>query len=101
MLVRLSLLELIGKVMCVRGSSMSGNEKIRVKNELGTCASVKRWTKIAEECYFRGCACRGCYYEEFFLKSNQRCKMKATVLELVKVLGKPKGDEECQKQMII
>jgi len=62
--------------------------------ELGRVASVRRWTKAAMDCYQRGCVCNGCFYSEFFSGSPQRCQMKATVLELVRVLGIPNGIEE-------
>lgn len=62
--------------------------------DLGRVASVRRWTKAAVDCYERGCVCTGCYYSEFFSGSPQRCQMKATVLELVRVLGVPSHCEE-------
>lgn len=57
--------------------------------DLGRVAAVRRWTSTALECYKRGCSCNGCFYSAFFSGSNQRCQMKATVLELVRVLGTP------------
>ncbi|HIZ27859.1 MAG TPA: hypothetical protein H9673_01545 [Candidatus Adamsella sp.] len=57
--------------------------------DLGRAASVRRWTSTAVECYKRGCVCNGCFYNDFFRGSSQRCQMKATVLELVRVLGTP------------
>lgn len=66
--------------------------KVRVAN---------RWTKTAKECYYRGCVCEGCIVNLFcFSAPNQKCMMKATVLGLVRVLGKPE-DEECQRQIVI
>ena len=56
---------------------------------------VRRWTTTAIECYKRGCNCEGCFYTDFFNKSSQKCQMKASVLELVRVLGKP--DVEIQQ----
>lgn len=61
--------------------------------DLGKVASVRRWTKAAIDCYQRGCVCENCYYSEFFKDSPQRCQMKATVLELVRVLGVPQSVE--------
>jgi hypothetical protein len=46
----------------------------------------KRWTKGSIDCYDRHCICDGCFYNEFF---NGKCKMKKTVIEMVRVLGKP------------
>ncbi len=62
--------------------------------DLGRVASVRRWTKAAIDCYERGCVCENCYYSEFFKDSPQRCQMKATVLELVRVLGLPQNAEK-------
>jgi len=61
--------------------------------DLGRVASVRRWTKTAIDCYQRGCVCENCYYCGFFKDSPQRCQMKATVLELVRVLGIPQNIE--------
>ena len=57
--------------------------------DFGRNASVRRWTNIAIDCYSRGCVCNGCFYHTFFKDSPQRCQMKSTVLELVRVLGTP------------
>ncbi|MGN0006206.1 MAG: hypothetical protein ACI37Z_09605 [Candidatus Gastranaerophilaceae bacterium] len=56
---------------------------------------VRRWTNASLECYKRGCVCEGCFYTDFFNGSSQRCQMKSSVLELVRVLGKP--DVELQQ----
>ncbi len=64
--------------------------------DLGRVASVRRWTKAAVDCYERGCVCSNCYYSTFFSGSPQRCQMKATVLELVRVIGLPQNSEEKQ-----
>lgn len=69
-------------------------DKIVIRcRSLGRVASVRRWTKAAIDCYQRGCVCEGCYYKEFFSDSPQRCLMKNTVLELVRVLGRPQNVE--------
>ena len=57
--------------------------------DLGRGISVRRWTNTAIECYKRGCVCSGCFYADFFNQTSQKCQMKASVLELVRVLGKP------------
>lgn len=57
--------------------------------DFGRGVSVRRWTNTAIECYKRGCVCSGCFYADFFNKTSQKCQMKASVLELVRVLGKP------------
>ena len=46
----------------------------------------KRWTKGSIDCYDRHCICDGCFYNDFF---NGKCRMKKTVIEMVRVLGKP------------
>ncbi|MBE7705932.1 MAG: hypothetical protein E7Z91_01615 [Cyanobacteria bacterium SIG30] len=57
--------------------------------DFGRAVAVRRWTPTAMECYKRGCNCEGCFYADFFNNSSQKCQMKASVLELVRVLGKP------------
>lgn len=73
--------------------------------DLGRGVSVRRWTSTAIECYKRGCVCNGCFYHEFFKGSNQRCQMKSTVLELVRVLGTPNNvdapDQVDESEMIL
>lgn len=77
-----------------------GRHTIVIKSrDLGRATPVKRWTKAAIDCYQRGCICSGCYYREFFSSSPQKCQMKSTVLELVRVLGIPQNVE--QKDSII
>ena len=63
--------------------------------DMGRAVTVRRWNNAALECYKRGCVCEGCFYADFFEGSSQRCQMKASVLELVRVLGKP--DVELQQ----
>lgn len=77
------------------GMTLGGNDLVLKSRDLGKTASVRRWTPTAIECYKRGCMCGGCFYRDFFNKSNQRCHMKATVLELVRVIGVP--DVELQQ----
>ena len=57
--------------------------------------NLKRWTIGAKECYQRGCNCKGCYYS--FLDC---CRMKYTVLGLVRVLGIPKELEKKKEEII-
>ena len=52
---------------------------------MGRAVAVRRWTPTALECYKRGCNCEGCFYSG----SSQKCQMKASVLELVRVIGTP------------
>ena len=57
--------------------------------DMGRAVAVRRWTPTALDCYKRGCNCEGCFYKDFFSGSSQKCQMKASVLELVRVLGTP------------
>lgn len=49
-------------------------------------ASLRRWTPSAKDCYFRGCVCSDCPIFEII---GNQCRMKRTVLMLVRKLGKP------------
>ena len=69
--------------------------KVLRSRDMGRAVAVRRWTNTALECYKRGCVCDGCFYSDFFNGSSQKCQMKASVLELVRVLGKP--DVELQQ----
>lgn len=51
---------------------------------------LKRWTKSAIDCYMRGCRCNNCLMN----KLESKCRMKTTVIELVKILGAPKLKEK-------
>lgn len=57
------------------------------RNDIGCFSETTRWTTLAQECYERGCNCSGCLYSEF--NGNRSCKVKACVLELVRVFGRP------------
>ena len=59
---------------------------------MGRAVAVRRWTATAVDCYKRGCNCEGCFYNDFFSGSHQKCQMKASVLELVRVIGAPDVD---------
>jgi len=52
-----------------------------------------RWTPTARECFKRGCVCEGCFYKEFFTTSSFQCRMKGSVVELVKKFGVPEDLE--------
>lgn len=54
----------------------------------------KNWTPTAIDCYSLGCSCSKCnLYKIYFIKSGIRCRMKDTVIELVRRLGIPKEEE--------
>lgn len=59
--------------------------------DMGRAVAVRRWTTTAIECYQRGCNCEGCFYNDYFSGSH-KCQMKASVLELVRVIGTPDID---------
>ena len=63
--------------------------KLFRSRDMGRAVAVRRWTTTAVECYKRGCNCEGCFYKDFFSGSSQKCQMKASVLELVRVIGTP------------
>ena len=55
---------------------------------------VHRWTKSAIDCYNSGCRCSECEYSKILASP---CKMKKTVLELVRIFGKPENINARQK----
>ena len=57
-------------------------------------ASAKKWTQSAVECYSIGCNCPKCYIYSLI---GRRCRMKETVLELVRQFGKPKGENSARR----
>lgn len=59
--------------------------------DMGRTVAVRSWTNLAINCYKRGCTCNGCIYSEVL--ESCKCHMKATVLELVRVLGVPNYTE--------
>lgn len=63
---------------------------------MGRTVVVRRWTLTAIDCWQRGCVCEGCFYQQFFGEGQpyQKCQMKAAVVELVRVIGIPEGEEE-------
>ena len=55
----------------------------------------KIWTPTAIDCYNIGCRCFRCnLYKIYFEKSVFKCKMKETVIELVRKFGVPKEQGE-------
>ena len=47
---------------------------------------VENWTQSAKDCYQIGCNCMSC---KLYNRLETQCKMKATVLELVRLHGRP------------
>ena len=58
----------------------------RIGKQKKWAVAVHRWTKSSIDCYNRGCVCTGCEYKKIL---SSPCMMKATVLELVRIFGKP------------
>lgn len=51
----------------------------------------KIWTQSAIDCYNLGCECSSCtLYKSFFFGKPFECKMKDTVIELIKQVGTPR-----------
>lgn len=61
------------------------------KYNVSCCETTsKRWTPTAIECYTLGCNCSKCnLYKIYFSQSIFKCKMKDTVIELVRKIGRP------------
>ena len=50
----------------------------------------KAWTQSAVDCYLIGCNCSKCSINKiYFSDCVFKCKMKYTVIELVRKIGKP------------
>ena len=64
------------------------------KYNVSCCETTsKNWTQTAVECYELGCCCSKCsLYKIYFSPSKIRCRMKDTVIELVRRLGAPKEE---------
>lgn len=57
--------------------------------------TISRWTATAIDCYNRGCICEGCpIYEEIFKGTGNKCRMKQTVIESVRLFGAPKEEDK-------
>ncbi len=55
---------------------------------------AKNWTSAAIDCYRIGCTCSRCNLNKiYFLESSFQCKMKESVMELVRRIGAPKENE--------
>lgn len=51
---------------------------------------TKKWTPTAIDCYKLGCVCNKCnLFKIYFINSSTKCKMKETVIELVRRFGIP------------
>ena len=61
--------------------------KERVRRYIVPTLNRAIWTQGAKECYKRGCNCEGCKIQE--IMKSQKCLMKMSVIELVRLRGKP------------
>jgi len=72
------------------------------KEEEKVISKNRRWTPSAISCYLRRCRCAGCYYNNFFPNDNEKCSMKAFIIELIKRNSLPKklewGEESILKE---
>lgn len=62
-------------------------------------SSVNYWTPSAIDCYERGCICNGCPMYELI---GKKCRMKSSVLELVRKFRVPEGVNRgnvCEEEM--
>ena len=57
----------------------------------------KIWTPTAIDCYRLGCRCSKCNLYKLYFQ-NSKCRMKETVMELVRLYGKP--DESIDTQFL-
>ena len=61
----------------------------------------KIWTPTAIDCYELGCKCTKCNLYKIYFKNNLfKCKMKETVIELVRKIGTPKEKGENNEKFI-
>ena len=60
-----------------------------------SATNSKNWTPTAIECYSIGCNCSKCnLFKIYFAQSVNRCKMKESVIELVRRIGAPNVNKE-------
>ena len=51
----------------------------------------RRWTQTAIDCYNKHCNCKNCHLNKLYFEiQGIKCRMKYYVIELVRLLGKPK-----------
>lgn len=62
----------------------------------------KNWTPTAIECYELGCRCSKCNLYKIYFENNLfKCKMKETVIELVRKYGSPNNIEGKNNEKLI
>lgn len=57
----------------------------------------RRWTQAAIYCYERGCVCSDCFYKT---NMDSKCQMKVSVLNLVRIFGKPERSIGIERNMV-
>ena len=57
------------------------------RNDLGKFTKPRDWNNTTKMCYERGCVCRGCEFSG--LDFEDKCQVKAAVLESVRLFGSP------------
>jgi hypothetical protein len=63
---------------------------------------IMRWTQQAIDCFNRGCVCAGCpVYEYYFKETGRKCRMKAAVIESVRLFGAPPNRHEDENGNIL
>ena len=55
----------------------------------------KIWTPTAIDCYRLGCRCSKCFLYKLYFQ-HSKCRMKETVMELVRLYGKPDDSIDTQ-----
>ena len=72
-----------------------GKSKMSYRYNVSCSNTVsKNWTPAAIDCYKLGCVCSKCnLYKIYFSEGSFRCRMKETVIELVRKYGVPKGED--------
>ena len=54
--------------------------------------NAQNWTQSAVDCFSIGCSCSRCFlYSVYFSKRDYKCRMKESVIELVRKFGVPEG----------
>ena len=71
-------------------------EKMMYKYNVSCSETIsKNWTSAAIDCYLIGCSCSRCnLYKIYFSESNFHCRMKETVIELVRRCGAPEREKD-------
>ena len=69
-------------------------------NDLGRFSTPRKWNDLAQMCYARGCVCEGCDFAKR-LSDKSKCQTKASVLEMVRLFGKPFERENVISEVVM